>query len=528
MNQTESFYYENFTLPPPPPSKIYNFAEIEVKLHQHQTEAQIKMKQIEMKYNCGGIIAHEPGCGKTITTAWYMRDNKIPNLPDLILCPVSLMSHWVNDIERVYPRNEKPKIIVFHGKEKNEENLKKNCDFIIAPHSCLGKNELAGKSFGRIAIDEAHVIKGGGEKNESKITKIAAGAYNLRGKFKWCLTGTPFNNNIFDLYALAKFNNSIPYSQRYWWVASDGSDIKSWKEEFVLSKSKDDFLMKPIYHDVIVTPTKYENSFVNKLRSDAEKIFDKWKVAQGDEKMLLQGTILSLITNLRICSDSVFCKYKDKKQFESREDEIVFTCKKSAKIIEIMKIVEDRLENDESKSVIVFSQFKTFLNILRDVFFLNFGEDTEVFLFDGSLNVTEKDRIVKKFTTMKTPRILLISLKAGGVGLNLIPCSTVILSEPWYNPFIEKQAEDRVHRIGQNRQVYVYRLTMDSSIERWIQGIKMSKLVKAGEAGIEDGDKMSKIMSTTFKMDDLKNLFSDCISGSKSQNSSMTSSAEES
>ena len=111
----------------------------------------------------------------------------------------------------------------------------------------------------------------------------------------------------------------------------------------------------------------------------------------------------------------------------------------------------------------------------------------------------------------RRPKILLISLFSGGVGLNLKPSASIILSEPWYNPFIEKQAEDRVHRLGQNNQVNVYRLTIDNSVEKWIQGIKLKKLNIVSDINVfsdMSNIKIGGMNSSTFKMEDLQNLFS--------------------
>ena len=132
----------------------------------------------------------------------------------------------------------------------------------------------------------------------------------------------------------------------------------------------------------------------------------------------------------------------------------------------------------------------------------------EIMKFTGSLSSDERDEVITDFTTSDNPRILLISLMAGGCGLNLIPCSTVILSEPYYNPFLEKQAEDRVHRLGQKNQVNVYRFSVTNSVETWINKLKDKKLFMA--SGF---DLLSKHDSapTEFNFNDLGELFNDLV-----------------
>jgi transcription termination factor 2 len=480
-----------------------------LKLYPHQIEAQEYMVDIENDSK-GGVLAHAPGCGKTICMIWYMREWKTSK-PDLIVCPLSVLGYWEREILRVFDAHDDyvPSILVYHGTKRDSDMLKRKWDFIITTYAVMTKGELQKRSYERIVLDEAHVIKNG--TRSTKPSKCAQSAYALKSVYKWCLTGTPFNNSIMDLASLAKFIGTKPYNDIEWWK-NEANNPSEWTDLYVLLKTKDDLLDKPIYKDIVVKPTMIEKEIIDQLRNDAAVMFNSWKYATGIDKITLQGTILGLISHLRQCSNSCYCGDK--------EISISKIYQRSSKIQNILKVVTDRVKNDPSKSVVIFSQFVSFLKVIERCLKLLYDNKLEIYKFTGDMSIEKRDSTVKAFTTRKAPRVLLISLMAGGVGLNLTPCSSIVLSEPWYNPFVEKQAEDRVHRLGQLNQVYVYRFTMENSVETWIQGIKMGKFGIAEELGLDSGDGKPKIegISSTFNMSDLNNLFTSCVGFNTNKN----------
>lgn len=238
------------------------------------------------------------------------------------------------------------------------------------------------------------------------------------------------------------------------------------------------------------------------MEKEASEMYDKWCDAKGIEKFALQGCILSKITRLRILANSPYCRCDSTCSI----DEIY---KNSSKIKEIVSIINDRLVSDKSNSVVVFTQFVSYIKLLEKVI-SDKVVNVKVYKYTGECSLSERDILVKKFRTSTKRRVLLISLFAGGVGLTLLPCATVIMCEPWYNPFVEKQAEERVHRIGQDKQVYIYRITMYKSIEKWIQQVKLKKIQCATEIGLQGS--MSKVkISSTFSMNELKEVFDNAL-----------------
>lgn len=472
-----------------------------LKLYEHQNIGLPKLKNMERKGK-GGFLADGMGLGKTITMATHLMRNKLPGKKDLIVCPLSLMKQWRREIERVYKASNatKPRILYFHGTKRMEKLGKKKWDFIITTYSVIGAGQLNRKKWGRVVLDESHTIKNGLQTNKPKCA-LAAFEIGKRSKYNWCITGTPFNNRINDLASQCKFIGTAPYNEPKWWKdnSTDDKAIGKWRNDFVLRRTKDNILTPPIYHNIEVTPTRSEMLLVEKLRKKAKEKFEKWKKAKGLEKIKFQGKILGLIQRLRVVSNSYYCGEND-----INVENVLY---ENSKVDNMINLLDTKVYEDPSNSVVVFSQFTSYLDVLEKVI-KEVLPGIEVMKFTGSLSSDERDEVVTDFTTSNNPRILLISLMAGGCGLNLIPCSTVFLSEPYYNPFLEKQAEDRIHRLGQNNQVNVYKFYVSNSVETWINKLKDKKLFMA--SGF---DLLSKhdYTPTEFNFNDLGELFTDLV-----------------
>ena len=473
-------------------------------LYEHQNIALPILKQMEQDGK-GGMLADECGLGKTITISIHLMQNKIPNKCDLIVCPLSLMKQWKKELKRVYGHEKKPKILLFHGPNRVKKLDNKNLDFIITTYSILGLGQLKKLKWGRVILDESHSIRNG---LSAKKPKAAAGAFSVgkRAKYKWCLSATPFCNRMNDIASQCKFIGTAPYNDPNWWKneGKDPEEVQKWRNKFVLRRTKENIIKPPIYHDIDVNPTLCEVLLVEKIREKAQNKFESWKLAEGLTKIKLQAQILSLIQKLRIISDSYY----------SGEDKIDtdVVMNENSKVNVMLETLDRKIWDDPTHSVVIFSQFTSYLNILEKVINENMVGIT-VMKFNGSMSSEERDKVVKDFTTESYPRVLLISLMAGGVGLNLMPCSTVFLSEPYYNPFLEKQAEDRVHRLGQNNQVNVYRFSMKNSVETWINRLKQKKLFIASGLDLLSPNETPP----DFSFSDLSELFKDLVGFQKTE-----------
>ena len=472
------------------------------RLFEHQTIALPILKRMEREGR-GGILADECGLGKTITMATHLMNNKIDGSMDLIVCPLSLMEQWKRELKRVYKGNglRKPKILLFHGPNRIQKfQSKSRRDFIITTYSILASSPLEQLKWGRVVLDESHMIRNG---LQSKKPKAAAAAYIVgkHSKYNWCMSATPFCNRMKDIASQCKFIGTQPYNDPKWWKKNGNNDdeVHEWRKKFILRRTKENIIPPPLYHDIEVTPTRREKKLVDKLRAKAQEKFDKWKRSHGLTKIKLQGQILSLIQRLRVVSNSYYCG-----EDEIDGDKVLHD---NAKVNMMMETLDRKLWDDPTHSVVIFSQFTSYLDILQKIIEENMI-GVEVMKFFGSMSSSERDEVVNDFTTSTHPRVLLVSLMAGGCGLNLMPCATVFLSEPYFNPFMEKQAEERVHRIGQEHQVNVYRFSLSNSVETWINGLKHKKRFLA--SGLDLLYKHEKT-PVDFSFADLADLFADLV-----------------
>jgi transcription termination factor 2 len=472
-----------------------------MKLYEHQRIALPLLKNME-ENGKGGFLADQMGLGKTKLMSTYLKDNKINRKTDLIVCPVSLLKQWEREIKTVYSEDEQPEIFIYHGKAR-VRNLRNSgrIDYILTTYSILGTGELNRHRWGRVVLDESHTIKNGLRHNAPK---CAVSAYIIasHSQYNWCISGTPFNNRMKDIASQCKFIGTRPYNDPKWWKSKNGgldeNEVKKWRDQYVLRRTKDNILKLPQYFDIEVEPTINEKVLVNRLREEAQKKFNMWKISQGLTKIKLQGQILALIQRLRVISNSYYCG----------ENNIIAeeVMKNNAKVYRMVDDLKSKIYDDPAYGVVIFSQFTSYLDVLNDVIQDEIPE-VDILKFNGSMSSEERDKVVTEFTTSKIPRVLLISLMAGGVGLNLMPCATVFMSEPYFNPFIETQAEERVHRLGQISQVKIYRYTMENSVETWINGLKKKKFFLAGN--LDMVSKRNRVKE--FSMDELSKLFTDLV-----------------
>lgn len=520
-----------------------------LKLYDHQIETIKQMTILENEFG-GGILSHDMGLGKTITAISCMKQRgKINGLPNLIICPLSVLTHWKREIVKVYSPI-KQNILIYHGKDR-DKHIIRNYDYIISTYYSLVTNELEQYKWGYIAIDEAHILRNGTKDSDiqKRIPKLCFGAFRIssQGIYKWCITGTPYNNRINDIVSLFKFLGIKPYNIPGWWIKSDIKTQEACMRKFCLQKTKKGIL-KPAFHiSHLITPTNtelYPNisicKNVTKLQAQYANMKDPFKKARLLELLCNLICVARLLSNCIyynsylnqndtdenvdtdvktnklielkkpnkcvICfSDTndpmqeekckkIFCKnciftwvqinpscpycrapidinvqYSNSaklKRVPITSDLILMNCAKVNKIYTELKIW---LVKDPSHKVIIFSEFVSFLTLLKQVISDKIN-DVELHMFTGDMSKTERERNTTNFLKIDgKKKVLLISIKAGGVGLNLMPCSTVFLAEPNLNPFVELQAENRVHRIGQSYQVNIIRFILNDSMDTKMQ-----------------------------------------------------------
>ena len=401
----------------------------------------------------GGILADEMGLGKTIQTITFLLSKQ--NRKTLIVTPTSLIHNWKSEFEKFAPSLS---VGISHGLKKERLNIIKNIndfDVILTTYGSLRNDieEYEKLHFDYCIIDEAQNIK-----NPLASSSNAVKAINASNKF--ALTGTPIENNLLELWSIFDF---IMPGYLYSLTKFNAIFIKDPEQVENLKRMIKPFILRRTKSQVIKElPPKIEKEFyveMGKTQKNTYGIYVEEIKKRLQEKKDIKNkiTIFSYLTKLRqLCLDpSIIVEgYKGK----------------SAKTDTCLEIVKDYIEKDNK--ILVFSQFTSVLkNIGKrlDKNHINF------YYLDGSTSAKDRISLVDSFNNNQEIKVFLISLKAGGTGLNLTSANTVIHFDPWWNPSVENQASDRAHRIGQKQVVEVIKLISKGTIEEKIVELQQKK-----------------------------------------------------
>ncbi|CAL5035385.1 unnamed protein product [Urochloa decumbens] len=565
----------------------------------------------------GGILADAMGLGKTVMTIalilsnprgecsnYIERDTR--GLRDygtrshtsrssvrggtLIICPMPLLGQWKDELEAHSTQGALSVFVHYGGDKTDNLMLMAQHDVVLTTYGVLSAAYKSDHSsifhrmdWYRIVLDEAHTIK-------SPKTKGAQAAFGLKSECRWCLTGTPLQNNLEDLYSLFCFLQVEPWCNANWWQKliqkpyENGDDrglkiVRAILRPLMLRRTKETkdkignpILVLPPAHIEVVEceQSEQERDFYEALFRRSKVQFDKF-VAQGSV-LNNYANILELLLRLRQCCNHPFLvisrvdpqKYADLDQLAQRflegvqscserqnalpsrayveevveeirqgattecpiclesasDDPVLTPCahrmcrecllsswrtpdggpcplcrshisksdliilpaqcrfqvdaennwKDSCKVSKLIMILEG-LQKKKEKSI-VFSQFTSFFDLLE----IPFNHKGIKFLrYDGKLSQKHKEKVLKEFSETQDKLVLLMSLKAGGVGLNLTAASNVFLMDPWWNPAVEEQAIMRIHRIGQKRPVQVRRFIVKDTVEERMQQVQVRK-----------------------------------------------------
>jgi SNF2 family DNA or RNA helicase len=361
--------------------------------------------------------------------------------------------------------------------------------------------------FNGIIIDESTNIKNSNSKRAKSI-------YQLDGAYRIALSGTPIENRLDELWSLFNFINPGLLGSLSEFRKAFVNPIENYQNDDKIKKLKkiiDPFILRRLKADKSVIkdlPEKNEIKIYINL-SDTQAILYKEIVDDVVKTMrenynnakIRNGLVLKLLTKLKqICNHPLHYLKVEPDKYDFNKNLKDFLAQ-SPKIARIFDIVENILENEQK--VLIFSQYKTLGDILLKAFNAKFGEI--ISFFHGSLTTNQRDKIVKDFqSNMETSsKILIVSLKAGGFGLNLTQGTTVIHVDRWWNPSTESQATDRAYRIGQDQNVNVYKFVATGTIEE-----KIDKLLE------EKRNLSRQIITPTYSiisrlpLDEIEELFS--------------------
>jgi SNF2 family DNA or RNA helicase len=428
----------------------------------------------------GGVLADEMGLGKTIETIAFLLSEK--NKKSLIISPTSVIYNWKNEFERFAPT---VRVKIIHG-NKNErvESINKisEYDVILTTYGTLRNDEeyYQKLNFDYCIIDEGQNIK-------NPLAQSSRSVKNINSKVKFALTGTPIENNLLELWSI--FDFVMPgylYTGNIFKKRFIGGDAPI--EE--LQKYIKPFLLRRLKKDVIKElPDKIEKKYYVELPKEQKKIYSVFvkdiKEKIGDENF--EGnkiTMFSYLTKLRqLCLEPKLIV----QDYTGR----------NGKLEAALEIITNNINNGHK--IILFSQFTSVLASISKSLDMN---SIEYMYLDGSTKASRRVELVEEFNNSEKNMVFLISLKAGGTGLNLTSADIVIHFDPWWNPSIEEQATDRAHRIGQKKVVQVFKLVAQGTIEERIislQDEKKELIDNVMSAGYEGGNMLSSLTTEQIK-----------------------------
>jgi hypothetical protein len=446
-------------------------AVLQAELRPYQEEGYRWMIRLAT-WGAGACLADDMGLGKTLQSIAVLLQRASIG-PALVVSPVSVQPNWISEINRFAP-SLTVKTLLNGNRAETLSSLGAG-DLLVISYGLLQSEEEAVTAieWATVALDEAHVIK-------NYNTKTSKAAMSLRAEFRIILTGTPLQNHLGEMWNLFQFINpgllgTLQYFSDHFIKSTDDtarSRLKKLITPFILRRTKTAVLDElPPKTEIIrkIELSVEEAAFYEALRRRAIENIEKDDSAQGTRHL----KALAEITRLRqaCCSPRLV---------EPKIDV------GSTKLATFMEIAAELKENGHR--ALVFSQFVTHLAIVREEL------DQQGFSYqylDGSTPTAKREEAVKNFQEGKGD-LFLISLKAGGLGLNLTAADFVIHLDPWWNPAIEDQASDRAHRIGQSRPVTVYRLVARHTIEEKIIQLHNTKRDLA-DSLLEGSDQSAKL-----------------------------------
>ena len=420
------------------------------------------------RFGFGGCLADDMGLGKTIQVLALLEahrtgrseSGKRAKRPSLAIVPRSLIFNWKQEAARFVPGLT----VLDHsgvGRDKQGANFA-DYDLILTTYGTLRSDILHLKEleFDYVILDEAQAIK-------NAATSTAKASRLLKARHRLALSGTPIENHIGELWSLFEFlNPGMLGSASAFKLGLSGAGDGDEESMRMLSRALRPFVLRRTKSEVIKElPTKIEETIYCELLPAHRKQYDDLRdhyrqalIAKMDDQGLAKSKIMVLEALLRLRQAACHPGLLDRSK----------THQDSAKLDVLLGQIQDVV--DEDHKILVFSQFTSLLAIVRA--HLDKAAVTYAYL-DGKTR--KRQVVVERFQTDPLCKVFLISIKAGGLGLNLTAADYVVLLDPWWNPAVEAQAVDRTHRIGQTRRVFAYRIVARDTVEERILDLQKKK-----------------------------------------------------
>lgn len=451
----------------------------------------------------GAVLADDMGLGKTLQLLSLEAVDRAAGLasgPSLVVVPTSVVGNWAREAGRFVPQL---RVQVHHGpnRKKGEAFLTQieDCDIVITSFGTVSRDValLSQVTWHRVTIDEAQHIK-----NSS--TKISRAVRALPASHRIALTGTPVENRLLELRAILDFCNpgilgSVSFFKNHFSKAIEvtGDEVKTEQlrnltAPFILRRLKSD---PSVIADL---PDKTETVITVDMTTEQAALYKAFvsdlqtKLTQA-RGMGRKGLVLASLTKIKqICNHPAhFLNDGSSVTVKNRH--------RSGKVAELMDLIAIARENDEK--VLIFTQYKAFGDLL--VPYLSDYYGVSIPFLHGGVSQSRRDAMVADFQSESGPPAMVLSLKAGGTGLNLTAASMVIHMDRWWNPAVENQATDRAYRIGQDKNVFVYKIITAGTLEERIEEIIAGKtelastMVTQGEGWLTElsDDELATLLS---------------------------------
>lgn len=399
-------------------------------------------------YQFGGILADEMGLGKTIQTIAFLLSNK--DKKSIVITPTALIYNWKNELEKFAPTL---KVGLLHAAKSEREKILDNIDNydVILTTYTTYKNDIdkyKNINFDYCIIDEAQNIKN----PDAIITKAIK---NVNAKVRFALTGTPIENNLMELWSIFDFimpgylYNKSKFKSIF--VNNDKNiiELKNLIKPFILRRTKKEVITE--------LPDKIEQKIIIDLEKEHKRAYKGYvnlitrKIKENNQDNITVFSYLTKLRQLCLSPELMVKNYQGK----------------NSKLDVLINIIND--SSDEK--ILVFSQFTKVLEVIGKR--LN-EENISYSYLDGKTSAKDRVKLVEEFNTNNN-KVFLISLKAGGTGLNLTSANIVVHFDPWWNPAVEDQASDRAHRIGQKNVVNVIKLIAKDTAEERVINLQETK-----------------------------------------------------
>jgi non-specific serine/threonine protein kinase len=457
-------------------AKVPLSKDINASLRPYQLSGFHWMQSLD-ELGWGGCLADDMGLGKTLQTISFLQfvKEKYPGCTQLVVCPTSLIFNWEGELQKFAPSMK----FYRHygtGRELKDAHIEEY-DVVLTSYGVVRNDieQLSGVLWQYIILDESQAIKN----PDARITRAMQ---QLRSVNRLILSGTPVQNNTFDLYAQFNFLNPGQLGNREYFNREFAAPIDQFgnKERAAyLRKLVHPFILRRTKEQVATDlPDKTISVLWCTMEAGQRKLYNEYRDAYktkllkkiDEEGIASSGLdVLEGLLRLRqICDHPALVNTTEELQDSS---------------VKINELVREVKENAGNHKLLIFSQFTQMLHLIRNEFE---QAGLEYCYLDGSTSLNKRKEEVDRFQQSDSIKAFLISLKAGGVGLNLTTADYVYIVDPWWNPAAEQQAIDRAHRIGQQRKVFAYKMICKDSVEERILQMQERKKSLADDLIQED------------------------------------------